>query len=588
MLSSIFQTERFHSCGDVDDHSLDNLVKQSGFCRGVDQDMDLDLDLDSDCFSCGKSFSADETNQQEHVAFGSTDHLFLDTTRSFSCGDELRKVVADDSQKGSDMIKPGKKGFDHRLPSASFDILKKYGSRCRRLSGENTSFPSYESELRMTCGLSVEMIIQLGAEKFIKSSSQVSDELSVLSHPYASSIMSHSKEDSEGVHLVQSLLSCAEKLDKKQYQQAHELLLECEGMSSAVGTPTQRLVFYFTEALYEKFDRETGSVSPKGLGKKVEDPLLALRSRDETLITFHNELPISQITKFAGVQAVVDNIGEASKVHFIDFEIRKGIQCIILMQALVDRCGSTPIEHLKITAVGKSSEASVKATGSRLVSFARSLGLSFSFHEVMVDDMLDLNADSFEVEAEEVVAVYAEYSFKFLIGQQDRLEHLMNVIRSLSFRVMVVAEVEANCNHPNFVDRFVDSLFFYGAYFEAMADCVKTEEQRFIGESTCFGSSIRNIVATEGEERKIRHARIGVWRSFFTRFGFEESELSMSSVYQANLVVKNFSCGSSFTFGVDGKSLIVGWKGTPMSSVSAWRFNLPNICDSIDSLDSPM
>lgn len=563
MLSSIFETERFHSRGAVDDHSLENLVKRSSFCGGEDMDS----------FGCGKSSFADDSYQQEYVAeFGSTDHLSLDAApQSFSCGDESRTVVSVDSLKESDPIKPEKKG--------SFQILKKYASRCRRLNGENVNFTSYERERQMSCGLSIETIIHLGAEKFIKSSSQLSHELSVLSHPYASSILCHSKQDSEGVQLVQSLLSCAEKIDNNKYEEAYELLLECERMSSAEGSPVQRLVFYFTEALYEKMDRETGRVSSKGLGKKAEDPLMAVNSPDETKIAFHTELPISQITKFAGIQAVVDNIGEASKVHFIDFEIRKGIHCIILMQALADRCGHR-IQHLKITAVGTKSEASIVATGRQLMSFAQSLGLPFSYHVVMVEDILELNETRFELDAEETIAVYAEYTFTHMIGQQDRLEHVMKVMRALSFCVMVVAEVEANCNSPIFVDRFVEALLFYGAYFESMAECVKNEKQRCIAEATCFGSSIRNVVATEGNERKIRHVRIDVWRSFFTRFGFEETELSMSSVYQANLVVKNFSSGSSFTFDIDGKSLIIGWKGTPVSSLSAWKFNAPTSSNS--------
>ncbi|XP_042056482.1 DELLA protein GAIP-like [Salvia splendens] len=189
--------------------------------------------------------------------------------------------------------------------------------------------------------------------------------------------------------------------------------------------------------------------------------------------------------------------------------------------------------------------------------------------------MLELDEKSFSrVDVDEVVVVYAEYTLSYMIGGPDRLHHVMKVARGLRFRVMVVAEVEANCNSPIFVERFVEAMLFYGAYFESMAGCVKSEEHRCIAEATCFGSSIRNVVAAEGRKRKIRHVGIGVWRAFFARFVFEETELSMSSVYQANLVVKNFASGSFFTFGIDGKSLIIGWKGTPMSSISAWRFDL--------------
>lgn len=288
------------------------------------------------------------------------------------------------------------------------------------------------------------------------------------------------------------------------------------------------------------------------------------------MMAFHKELPISQITKFAGIQAIVDHIGDATKLHLIDLEIRTGIHIIILMQALADH---PLVEYsLKITAVGttSSSKQSIEETGRRLQSFAASLALNMSFHVIMVDDVLDLKESRFG--DDEAIAVYAEYTLTHMIWQPTRLEHLMRVLRGLkNLCVMVIAEVEADLNSPVFVDRFVEALVFYGAYFELMADSFKNDEKnRYIAESTCFGSSIRNLVATEGEERKIRHVRMSVWRAFFERLGFRETELSMSSVYQASLLPKNFASGNSFTFDQDGKSLIIGWKGKPLSSLSAW------------------
>ncbi|KAL0376365.1 UNVERIFIED_CONTAM: GRAS family protein RAM1 [Sesamum calycinum] len=572
MLSNNPQTEQFHSCGGLDEYDLENLEKKSGFCEGEKWG---ESDMDMDSFGCGVDFFGDcsaqiDQQQQQFADFGNTiNHFYHDVTHKNSlCADEFLKTVHVDSQK-SELIEPEKKGAD-LFPSASFEILNKYRGRCRRLNGEYMNIPRYDAECKVSCGMSVETIIQLAAEKFIQS-----DESSVLSHPYRSSMLCHTEEDSEGVQLVQNLLACADKVGEKQYERARNLLLECDRMSSPGGNPVQRLVFYFTEALYEKIDRETGRITPKGLGKKIEDPLQALKSPDTTLITFHKVLPLSQITKFAGIQAVVDGVAEARNVHFIDLEIRKGIQCTILMQALAAR-SENPIEHLKITAVAIKSKASIEETGRQLTSFAQSLDLKFSFNIVMVEDILDLKEDLFDLDEDEAIAVYAAYTLTNMIGQPDQLEHLIRIIKSMNPCMMVVTEVEANCNSPIFVERFVEALFFYGACFESMAECMKNDEKhRCIAERTCFSSAIRNMVAAEGEDRKIRHVGISVWRAFFTHFGFEEMELSMSAVYQANLVVRNFTSGSSYTFDIDGKSLIIGWKGAPVSSLSAWKFQCP-------------
>ncbi|KAL2506834.1 DELLA protein RGL2 [Abeliophyllum distichum] len=524
----------------------------------------------------GLDVSENQIRQQikQLTDFGSFDDLYLDVVSPpFQSSDgEYRKLVSVDSEN-SELNAPKKKRH-YGFSSGSLEILKRYGSRFRRFNSEKVNVPSSEIQYTDSSGPTpaAELIIQLAAEKLIQFSFVCSDELSMLNHPYPSSILADSAGDSKEVHLVQNLLLSAKNVGERQYERAIKLLRECDRMSSTRGSPVQRLVFYFTEALYEKIDRETGTVTPKGLGKKTEDPLEALKFQDSTLIAFHCELPLAQITRFAGTQALVEHVAEARKVHIIDLQIRNGIYCTILMQALSTRF-ENPIEHLRMTVVGTKSKEKIEATGRRLTSFAQSLNMPFSFNIVMAEDILDLNKDLFRLDDDEAITIYAAYTLKAMIGCPDRLEHMMRVIRTINPRVMIFTEIEANCNSPIFVDRFVEALFYYGAFFDFIANCMKDDEKnRRDAESTYFSSSIRNIVAAEGEERKIRHVSMRVWRAFFARFGLVEVDLSMSSMYQANLILKKFSCGNACTFDMDGKCLIIGWKGTPLSSLSAWKF----------------
>lgn len=105
----------------------------------------------------------------------------------------------------------------------------------------------------------------------------------------------------------------------------------------------------------------------------------------------------------------------------------------------------------------------------------------------MVADILDLDPTMFELDADEKVAIFAAYTLTGMIVQPDRMEHLMRVLRTINPSVMVVAEAEGNCNSPIFVDPFVESLFFYCAYFESMATCLKDDEKnRAFAESDCL------------------------------------------------------------------------------------------------------
>ncbi|KAK4433872.1 Scarecrow-like protein 18 [Sesamum alatum] len=489
-----------------------------------------------------------------------------------SCDDDEIRTILGISSQSSEQIEVEQEG-SYVLMERSFELLRRHGGKRLRSDGEKSNADS-QTETTHSRGLmmSTEKIIELATENFIQSMSK-SKEISLVRHPYPSSMtLARSADDLKAVQLVHNLLLSAEKVDEKKYERARKLLEECDRMSSSAGTPIQRLVFYFTEALYEKMDRETGSISPRGMGKKILHSLEDLQRTNRFRLSLHKNQPLSQIAQFAGMQTVIEHVAEARKVHVIDLGIRSGLQCTILMQALAAR-QERHVQHLRITAVGTRSRPTIEKTGRQLMAFAESLNLNFSFHIVMVTDILDLNERLFELDADEAVAVYSAYTLMYMIGQADWLEHIMRVIKSIRPCVMIVTELEANTNSPAFVRRFVEALFFYGVFFDSTAECLKNDERiRKEGESTCFSSSIRDIVAAEESERKIRHVRLNVWRAFFARFGLAEVELGMSSLYQANLVRQGFPSGGSCTLGMNGKCLTIGWKGTPLCTVSAWKF----------------
>nr|XP_043616265.1 DELLA protein GAI1-like [Erigeron canadensis] len=191
----------------------------------------------------------------------------------------------------------------------------------------------------------------------------------------------------------------------------------------------------------------------------------------------------------------------------------------------------------------------------------------------MIEDMLDFNVNLLELNDDEQVAVYSPFRLSYLIVRSNRLEHLMREIRKINPCITLISEVEANHTSPAFVNRFIEALFFYGALFDSMSDqLADSEVNKKFAESVFYGEPIRNIVAAEGEERTVRHVGIDVWRAFFARFGMLEVELSDACLNEAKLLINNFDCANSCMLRVDGKCFLVGWKGVPIFSVSAWKF----------------
>ncbi|GFZ11502.1 hypothetical protein Acr_22g0009000 [Actinidia rufa] len=524
--------------------------------------------------------------QQEHQRqlfsnLGLLDDLYVDIVsppfQSYHC--EILPELASAHSENS-LLDEDKMENPCAIPLSSLGILKNYGSGFRRLNGERIKVPSYGT----TCSkpipkvngqkLSTEDILCLAGNGFIQSSSQRIDGISALSHPFDTSFLGLSYDETKDVELVQNFLASAEKAGQQQYNCASKLLSQCDELSSDTGNPVQRVVYYFSEALRGKIDRETGKSTSKGMGKQqLLDIERALVSPDlAAIVAFRQKVPFCQVCELSGIQAIIEHVSGAKKVHLIDLEIGNGMQCTVLMQALAGQ-SECPLELLKITAVATKSKSKLEETGERLMGFANSMNIPYSFRIVMVSDMLDLKEDLFDLEAEETVAVNATCSLRSLLARPDRLETLMRVLRNINPCIMVVNETEANHNSPFFGHRFIEALFFYGAVFDCLGDCMdQSDPIRKVSESTYISPAILNIVATEGEERIVRHVNISVWRTFFARFGMVEEELSTSLLYQANVVVKNCSGGSSCSFHMDGKCLIIGWKGTPIHSLSAWKF----------------
>lgn len=494
----------------------------------------------------------DEIHEQRQNLreFVHLDDLYLDVQSPpfpHSCEEDILSLVGINSND-MEVTEPSKTSF-----SEPFHVLRKYSRwRCLRdCKDGNTTTP------RASC--SIAKTIKLAAGNSVHSLSELNN------------------EDSSDVRLVQNLMSCATSVAEKQHGRAKKFLEACGETSSPTGSPLQRLAFYFSEALSVKIGLENTKHETNEENKKKQkntvfrhlEPTKCVNS----IPAYYKEFPVTQITNLVGSHTILRYLGNARRIHAVDLEIRSGVQWVQFMQDVAAGRGENPVHHVRITAVASASKRLIiEETGRELGRFADSVNLRFSFGVVLVEDVLELDRDLFGLNADESVVVYASYTLVTLVGRAERLDHVMEVIRSLSPCIMLVTEMEANCNAPSFIERFVESLFLFGAFFDSLSDCLEGEEtSRADIESTLFRSSINNVLAAEEEKRMLRHVPLHVWRACFDSFGMVETELSFSSLDQANLLLRECSNGSSITMCRNGGCLIVGWKGTALTSLSAWK-----------------
>ncbi|XP_011042260.1 PREDICTED: DELLA protein RGL1-like [Populus euphratica] len=415
--------------------------------------------------------------------------------------------------------------------SSSLQLLRKYGSgkeiECNQLGGasDETCFSTRKK-------LSTEEIIRVAGSSFIQFSDQRYDDFFMLMHPVGYALSGLSEEETRDVELTLLLLATAEKVGDQQFDRASRLLSRCEMVASERSNPLQRVVYSFAEALQERIHKATGRFIPKEMKGKPNCETPHGLSTHLAHLSLHQNVPINQVMQLTAIQAIIENVGSARKIHLIDLEIRSGVQWTALMQALADR--QRRLDHLKITAVGLRGIQKIEETGKRT-----------------------------------------------MLSRPACLENLMRVIKNLNPSIMIVGEVEANHNSPTFVNRFIEALFFYSAYFDCLDTCLKQNtEHRTITEAT-FSNGIENIVTMEGTDRIARSVKMDVWRAFFSRFRMVEVGFGDSSLYQAGLIPKQFPCGSLCTIEKNGKCLILGWKGTPLHSLSAWKFSRERLWSSL-------
>ncbi|KAK8509786.1 hypothetical protein V6N13_093634 [Hibiscus sabdariffa] len=454
---------------------------------------------------------------------------------------------------------------------SSLELLSNYGKSLKKLRSSNDGSNGDEGNERVRKKLSTEEIMRVAGARYVQFSDMRYDDFSMVMHPFGHALSGLSDDETKDVELVHLLLTAAEKVGYEQFERASRLLSRCEWIASEQANPVQRIVYYFADALRERIDKATGRFVPEESEAKFKTEIKNGLSTSIATVRIHQYVPFFQVTQFAGIQAIIENVVSASKIHIIDLQLRSGIQWTGLMQALAER-ELCRVELLKITAVGLAGDEKIPESGKRLESVAASFKLPFSFNAVYVRDMEDIKEELFKIGSDESLAVFCPLVLRTMISRPGCLENLMRVMKNLSPAILVVIEIEANHNSPSFVNRFIETLFFYSAFFDCLDTCLEHEAELRTEIESILRRGIQNIVATEGKCRIVRSVKKEVWSTFFARFRMVELGFSDSSLCQANMVLKQFPQGSCCTLEKIGNSVIVGWKGTPMQSVSAWKF----------------
>ncbi|KAL5976338.1 hypothetical protein ACLOJK_020669 [Asimina triloba] len=245
--------------------------------------------------------------------------------------------------------------------------------------------------------------------------------------------------------------------------------------------------------------------------------------------------------------------------------------------------------HLKITCLRGGKDV-LSHMSSGLVKEAEALDIPFQFNALNVGQR-DVTVDMLKVRSGEALAICSFLSLHTLLAEDDvhvgsclgaeraqnplrpckQVDTFLPMVRTMSPKVFMLVEQDADHSSPRLTDRFVQGLYYYSAMFDSVdASAGSMSSQERLAVEEMLGREIESIVGCEGVEREERHEPSAKWAVRMRRAGFWPVRLWGATMDEARRLVESYGRDDYNVVNERG-FLTICWHERPIYAVSAWQ-----------------
>ncbi|XP_052171052.1 scarecrow-like protein 22 [Diospyros lotus] len=367
--------------------------------------------------------------------------------------------------------------------------------------------------------------------------------------------------------IYEQLSKAVELILAGNFSHAQGILARLNHQLSPVATkPFQRAAFYFKEALQLPL-LIPNLLSSQSLPPRTPTPLDGFFKMGAYKL-LSEVSPLIQFMNFTSNQALLEALGDAQRVHVIDFDVGFGAQWASFMQELPGRSNrGTP--SLKITAFASPSTHHHLELGlmhENLTQFATESGINFEL-EVVNFDAFDPNSYQMPpLQSPDKEAIAVNFPIWACSSRPSVLPALLRFIKQLSPNIVV--SLGRGCERTDlpFSHHVMHALQYYEALLDSIGAANATSEAMSKIERFLIQPRIESMLL--GRLNCPEH--IPHWKSLFASAGFSPVALSNFTEAQAECVLKGSQVRGFHVEKRQG-SLILYWQGQELVSASAWR-----------------